>query len=113
MLDGPVRTRVGAPCVDAPLSDGFLLTRLRGQFTLMAINAPLPALGEVEGIPLRSIELLTDRDDPTGALTERYLGDAPQALYLIRPDQHIAARWSQADAEDVSKAMQTAIGKED
>ena len=35
--------------------------------------------------------------DPTPEVTARYLGDAPSALYLVRPDQVIAARWVTAD----------------
>lgn len=110
-LDGPHGTRVGAPCVDAPLSDGYLLDRLTGQFCVLAINVPAPDLAEVLGIPVAQIALDTAYDDPTGALRHRYLGQSATALYLIRPDQHVAARWPAADTEDIRKALETAIGK--
>ncbi len=110
-LDGPARTRVGAPCVDAPLADGFLLNRLPGQFTLLALNAQAPDLNEVDGISIHILQLNTNSDDPTGAVNERYLGAADQAIYLIRPDQHVAARWASADTTSVREAVRTAIAE--
>ncbi len=110
-LPGPARTRVGAPCVDAPLPDGFLLERLNGAFTLLAIDTEPPALDEIDGIPIASVALSTARDDPTGALRERYLGEADRAVYLIRPDQHVAARWAEAEIADIRAAMRIATGK--
>jgi len=110
-FDGPARTRVGAPCVDAPLREGFLLDRLPGTFTLLTINAERPDLTQVDGVHLNQLVLTTDADDPTGALRERYLGEVPSAVYLIRPDQHVAARWIAADAGAVEAAMRTALGK--
>jgi 3-(3-hydroxy-phenyl)propionate hydroxylase len=41
----------------------------------------------------------------------RYLGEAPQGVYLIRPDQHIVARWPDFDASAVAVTLKTAIGK--
>ena len=105
-------TRVGAPCVDAPLDEGFLLDRLPGQFTLLAINTQAPQITEVDGVPVGSLHLDTTRDDPTGALAERYLGQAKQAIYVIRPDQHVAARWETAEAADLRNAVLRATGKE-
>ncbi len=111
-FDGPARTRVGAPCVDAPLDQGFLLDRLPGAFTLLTINADMPAPDAVDGVALNRLALSTDSHDPSGALRERYLGAAQSAVYLIRPDQHVAARWEAADAGAVGAAMRTALGKE-
>ncbi|KIC51327.1 FAD-dependent oxidoreductase [Tateyamaria sp. ANG-S1] len=111
LLDGPDRTRVGAPCVDAPLAQGFLLDQLTGGFTLLAINTEAPVLSDVDGILVTMLELTTDAADPSGALRERYLGAEDSAVYLIRPDQHVAARWPVADAVTVSDAFRTAVGK--
>ena len=47
----------------------------------------------------------------TGALAERYLGTAASAVYLIRPDQHVAARWESFDAAAVQDALRIACGK--
>jgi 3-(3-hydroxy-phenyl)propionate hydroxylase len=109
-LAGPERTRTGAACPDAPLGDGYLLDRLTGGFTLLAINTATPDIAQVGGIAVSHLTLTTG-DDPTGALTARYLGDTPAALYLIRPDQHIAARWAKATATDVETAMRIATGQ--
>ena len=43
--------------------------------------------------------------------TSRYLGEASAAVYLIRPDQHIVARWSHFDKTAVARAILTATGK--
>ncbi len=110
-LDGPARTRVGAPCVDAPLNDGFLLDRLPGRFTILAINTGAPDVSQVDGIPLGRVTLNTDKDDPSGAIRDRYLGVESQAIYLIRPDQHVAARWHSAETDHISAALRAAIAK--
>ena len=108
MVDGPSRTRPGAPCVDAPLSDGYLLQRLGGCFSLLLLNIdPSTALDDIDA-NLNLIILDTDKDS-TDALHERYLGSASQAVYLIRPDQHIAARWSTFDARSIYQALQQAL----
>ncbi len=108
-LTGPARTRPGSPCPDAPLADGFLLDRLPGCFTLLALNTDPPDIAEVGGIPIRTLTL--HGADITDALRDRYLGDAPRALYLIRPDQHVAARWPSADAGTITTALTTATGQ--
>ncbi|MGC3937335.1 FAD-dependent oxidoreductase [Roseobacter sp. EG26] len=110
-LAGPDITRVGAPCIDAPLDQGYLLDRLPGQFTVLALNCAAPEIDVVEGVPLTHLALTTAQHDPTGALAQRYLGAQPQALYLIRPDQHVAARWPEADGDALAAAVKTAIGK--
>ncbi|MDX1784941.1 MAG: FAD-dependent oxidoreductase [Roseovarius sp.] len=109
LTDGPVRTRPGAACVDAPLADGFLLDRLPGEFVLLGLNAPLPDLAGMEGITLHRLALDCATDDPTGALAARYLGAAAQAVYLIRPDQHVVARWPDAQAGAITAALRRAI----
>ena len=111
-LKGPAQTRVGAPCVDAPLACGYLLDALTGHFAILAINTPPPSLGDSGGIKVVSIALSTETDDPTGALAVRYLGDAKQAIYLVRPDQHIAARWAYATAGDIEAARRKACALE-
>jgi 3-(3-hydroxy-phenyl)propionate hydroxylase len=48
----------------------------------------------------------------TPELSARYLGQAPAAVYLIRPDQHVAARWDRYDLAAVAAALGRAMGKE-
>lgn len=108
---GPARTRVGAPCPDAPFGDGFLLPRLGDGFTLLSIDAEAPERVEEDGVAARRVAASAG-DDPTGALAERYLGAAGAAVYLIRPDQHVAARWAAYDEAAVRAAIRIACGKE-
>lgn len=105
----PPRTRPGAPATDAPLGDGWLLERLGDRFTVMAIGLDVPDMLEVEGIPV-SVLRLTSSDG--NELEARYLGGAPGAIYLIRPDQHVAARWTRWDADGLATAMRRATGRE-
>ena len=100
MPDGPARTRPGSPCPDAEIEGGFLLDRLGGRFTLLAIGvdaAPVDA-GE---IPLDLITLPW-----AGALADRY----GRGLYLIRPDQHVAARWPAFNETAIHAALARATG---
>ena len=110
-LNGPATSRVGATCNDAPLRDGFLLDVVGGVFTVLAINTDPPALAEVDGVTVNTVTLNTQTDDPSGAIAARYLGDAPCGIYLIRPDQHVAARWARASAADIRSAVGIATGK--
>ena len=81
----------GSPAPDAPLEDGWLLDRLRGWIIITA-DARAPArLGECAvmrlGQELHPIDAkLADRWALTGSAT-----------YLLRPDQHVAARWPRFD----------------
>ena len=108
MVDGPSRTRPGAPCPDLALSDGYLLQRLGGSFTLLLLNIDRStAVDNIDGALKRLV--LDSSKDSTGALNERYLGSAKQAVYLIRPDQHIAARWSTFEPDAIRRALSRAL----
>ena len=109
-LDGPSRTRPGSPCPDVPLADGFLLDKLGDKFTLLTINVDAPEKLTVDGVEITNLPLTTEGANP--ALAERYLCSAPSAVYLIRPDQHVAARWGKFDEKSVAAALRRAIGKE-
>ena len=108
---GPERSRVGAPCPDAPVKDGFLLDLLGDDFVLLAINTVVPERMDIDGVRVRALKLNTS-DDPTGMLKERYLGSEKQAIYLIRPDQHVVTRCREYDASKIRIALLTACAKE-
>ncbi|MEM9966847.1 MAG: FAD-dependent oxidoreductase [Pseudomonadota bacterium] len=110
-LSGVPGTRVGAPCPDAPFEDGYLLDLLGDEFALLSINCDAPQIAEVDGLVLRHIAMETAHADTLGVLAARYLGGHSTAVYLIRPDQHIAARWARATAADVTDAVRHAIGR--
>ncbi|MDV7143640.1 FAD-dependent oxidoreductase [Tropicimonas sp. TH_r6] len=109
--DGPERSRPGAPCPDAPLDDGFLLRQIGNGFTLLTLDCDAPDRLDVDGITLRRLAL-SATDDPTGALAERYLGGATSAIYLIRPDQHVVARFDSYDETRLRSALRRACAKE-
>ena len=110
-LDGPERTRPGSPCPDVPLKDGYLLPKLADKFTLLTIDADAPDEIEEDGITVTRLALSV-HDDPTLFLKERYLGDAKSGVYLIRPDQHVAARRPSFDEKLFRAAIRRATGKE-
>ena len=106
----PARTRPGAPASDAPVSDGWLINRLGNRFQLVTIDAQAPDRLEIDGIEIGRVAL-SAADDPSGALRDRYLGAARSAVYLMRPDQHVAARWPVYDAGAVAQALRLATGR--
>lgn len=107
----PARTRPGTPASDAPLGNGWLLERLQDQgFALLTIDTPVPDAIELDDGTLTHVALGRD-DDATGALADRYLGTAGSAIYLIRPDQHIAARWTTWNGNEVRAALALATGR--
>ena len=107
-LQGPAISRPGAPCPDAPVEDGFLLDHLDGTFILLAIGGGVPAPITASGITTTCVHI----PNPSPELTSRYLGEADSAIYLIRPDQHVVARWADHDADAIAAAIATAIGKD-
>ncbi|NMD09061.1 MAG: FAD-dependent oxidoreductase, partial [Phyllobacteriaceae bacterium] len=103
----PRRTRPGSPLTDAPTEKGWLLDQLGNEFQLLAINCDAPVGLEVEGISVKTLSIVS----PTTELKERYLGAEKSAVYLLRPDQHVAARWTSYDADAVVAALTRAIGR--
>lgn len=103
--------RPGSPCADAPIEvdglGGWLLERLRGGFVLLSFGpgAEPIELGELS-VPV--LEVGRDLSDTQGELTRRYDGQ-PGTVYLIRPDQHVAARWRRFDADAVGAALRRAL----
>ena len=107
---GPARSRVGSVCPDAPLGDDFLVDRLGDDFVMLTIDMAAPESLEESGIVARRLALSAG-DDRSGMLAERYLGKAKTAIYLIRPDQHIAARWDSFDEAAMRSAIRQACAK--
>ena len=110
-LAGPEKTRPGSSCPDAPLGDEFLLPKLADRFTLLTIDADAPDIIEESGITVERLALSV-KDDKTLALKERYLGDLDSGVYLIRPDQHVAARRPSYDENQFRAAIRRATGQE-
>jgi 3-(3-hydroxy-phenyl)propionate hydroxylase len=100
----------GTNCADAPITlggdDTWLLNQLGHGFVLLSFGPAVPvAVGEVTASVL---QVGKDIQDPQGVLAQRY--DAqPGTVYLIRPDQHVAARWRQFDAATATAALRRAL----
>ena len=113
----------GAAAVDAPLQQGgarkWLLHELGGEFVGLYAGRS----GDVRGClqahagsgrhaPLRLRTLdgsPAGLGDPEGLARERW-GLTPGSFYLVRPDQHIAARWRRLDREAILEALGQASG---
>ncbi|UCH73379.1 MAG: FAD-dependent oxidoreductase [Rhodospirillales bacterium] len=103
----------GSPCADAPIArngrPGWLLSLLGSGFTLLCFgDAPEPLkVGAV------AVDLLTagrDFEDVEGLVAQRYDG-RPGTVYLVRPDQHVAARWRAFDEAKVRAAVNRALAR--
>ena len=108
---GPVRTRPGSPCPDAPLGNRFLLNALGGGFAILTVDADAPDSVVEDGVTATRVAISAG-DDPSGALADRYLGAAKSAVYLVRPDQHVVARWKSYDETALRAALRRACGKD-
>ncbi len=104
----PVDLRPGSSAKDAPTKDGWLLDRLGDRFQLLAVGVDIPDTLEDGGITVEALRLAAD-ESPQFA--QRYLGEASSAVYLMRPDQHVAARWADYNEAAVIAALKTATGR--
>ena len=102
--------RPGTNCADAPIErDGqgaWLLEQLGQGFVLLSFGPAQPVT--VGGYTAQVLEVGKDIVDAKGLLQARYDGQ-PGTVYLIRPDQYVAARWRQFDAGQVQAAMRRAL----
>jgi 3-(3-hydroxy-phenyl)propionate hydroxylase len=123
--------RPGTNCADAPVRvdsrDRWLLGQIGDGFTVLVFGSR-PAVDTVQALQalppaLRPLVLTVaaaapagdgavsacDLVDTAGVLSQRY--DARNgAVYLIRPDQHVAARWRRFDAVAIAAAVRRASG---
>ncbi len=127
----------GAACVDAPVSgargERWLLAQLGDTFSALVFGTPatldaasLQALRDLRqsDVPVTVVFVAQQAGqtlpsewagamllhDAEGLAARRY--DArPGTCYLIRPDQHVCARWRGIDAARIGQAVARAIGK--
>jgi len=102
--------RPGAPAVDAPVLNGWLLDELGRGFTVLTVDATKADGGVVrtstviDGI---TVEIVTANGPE---IAERYGADQGVVHYLMRPDQHVAARWRGDIDDHLRPALRTALG---
>ena len=109
--EGPRRSRPGSACPDASTRSGFLLSRLQSGFTLLTIDAEAPDESLDGRVLVRRLALSTS-DDHSRHLADRFLGTASSAVYLIRPDGHVAARWAAFEDASFREALRRSCGKD-
>ena len=103
--------RPGAAAADAPLQRNgqadWLLRHLGGDFALLCFGAAPPWSA---ALSLRSVVVgPTGLQDSEGRAARRYDATTGSA-YLIRPDQHVCARWRVPTQALVRVALQRAMG---
>jgi 3-(3-hydroxy-phenyl)propionate hydroxylase len=104
--------RLGAPIPDAPLETpagkpGYLLERLEGVFEVLCVaDGDRPKMPEDIKLTVIGEDLI----DRTGIFAARF-DTRPGSTYLVRPDQHLAARFRSFEAEKVRAAVDRALGK--
>ena len=98
--------KLGAPAPDAPMRGGYLLEKLSDGFELLVVrNNARPEAPA--GVKLTVIG--EDLHDDAGIFAQRF--DASSgAAYLLRPDQHLCARWRRCDPGKVDRARRRALG---
>jgi 3-(3-hydroxy-phenyl)propionate hydroxylase len=107
----------GAALRDAPLrradgGDGWLLGQFGGDFAVLLYEPDEGALSPLRealrahpiGARIVAVGAFHDRD---GLVRARY-ALRPGGAYLIRPDQHVAARWHRVDAAAIVAALDRA-----
>ncbi|SEL57126.1 3-(3-hydroxy-phenyl)propionate hydroxylase [Roseateles sp. YR242] len=118
--------RLGAPLVDAPVllegAPAWLLRQtLSGRFSVVAFaddDGPVDGTQQAirqtiaeafDGLPPPTVLAISARwlHDATGLARQRYDG-IPGTVILLRPDQHVCARWRRPDAASIRAAVQRA-----
>ena len=102
-MRGPMRP--GTPCADAPVTGGlsrWLLDHLGGRFTVMGVGVEPPETG----MATLRVGLPGGLADAERHVAARY----GRGVYLIRPDQHVAARYANADGDALLAARERALG---
>jgi 3-(3-hydroxy-phenyl)propionate hydroxylase len=116
MAPPPANVRLGP--------DDFLLDHLGGGFDLLVFGLSVPTdvqaavkAWQTQGLKLRVLLIgqggsVQDADvclpDPEGLTRARWGVITDGAAYLLRPDQHVCARWMTLDAHRLNAALQQA-----
>jgi 3-(3-hydroxy-phenyl)propionate hydroxylase len=116
----------GDPVPNVRLADDdFLLDRLGHHFTLLYVGRTLPpglaadcARLAASGLSLWWVNGEATEpgpaarlSDPDGRIAERWGARAPGEAFLVRPDQHLCARWTDDSPGALDVALDRALGK--
>ena len=101
--------RPGEAMGEQPLHDGHLTDHLGPRFTLLVLQPGDEVLPVRADLPLHTVTLGDAQCPPA---TFDALGAAAGAVYLLRPDGHVAARWRRPTAQQIRAALQRASAQE-
>lgn len=120
----PGGVAVGGPCPNLPTpgpGGSHLLDSIGRRFQLLCFTDRAEAPAGIEKLdagiepilvtraPSRGNGALRSLADPEGRLHDAFAAQ-PGTCYLLRPDQHVAARWRRFDADAVKSAHDRALG---
>jgi 3-(3-hydroxy-phenyl)propionate hydroxylase len=107
--------RPGAAALDSPLGDGWLLDSLGRGFAALWLDHGQGLADDVRrvvtGLAPRLRLVNQPADVSRETLRSRYGAVDKPALYLLRPDGHVAARWRKVSAAEVAAALERAMGR--
>ena len=98
--DLPAVARPGAVAVDAPQNSGWLIDRLGKSPAVLGVGCKPPRVEGAKSIPA----------DLNEFVRQRYLGSQPKAIYLVRPDQVVQARWKNPSRSDIQRSLKRMWG---
>ncbi len=116
----------GAPLADAPVlhrgRNSWLLQHLGSRFVLLVFGTQAAGLLPAAGLPVPVHVVLIapgEAPEPSGStllvdhqgLVQQRLDGHSGTAYLLRPDQHVAARWRAPTATAVRAALQRALAR--
>jgi 3-(3-hydroxy-phenyl)propionate hydroxylase len=107
------RMTPGTVCSDAPVmaggQPGWFLQQIGQGFTLLDFGTQAQPVS-VGGVTAQVLRVGQEIEDSERLLAKRY--DAqPGTVYLIRPDQHVAARWRSFNPAEAKAALARALAK--
>ncbi|MDE0531863.1 MAG: FAD-dependent monooxygenase [Albidovulum sp.] len=98
--DLPEFARPGAVALDAPQKSGWLIDRLGKTPVVLGVGCNPP---RIEG----AMSLTVDMNE---FIRKRYLGSQRKAIYLVRPDQVVHARWKNPSRSDIQRSLEMMWG---
>jgi 3-(3-hydroxy-phenyl)propionate hydroxylase len=88
---------------------GWLLNHLGDGFLLLSFGKAPQDQVSAGAVTAKVLTVGVDLIDAEDVLTQRYDGQ-PGTVYLIRPDQHVAARWRHFDPQTIAAALLRCLG---
>ncbi|QNK70645.1 FAD-dependent oxidoreductase [Variovorax sp. PAMC26660] len=111
----PGAAAADAPVVRADGSTGWLLRECHvAQFTALVFGTGDAAARSLQALKASDVALhivQVQATTPAGELAAQRYDAQPGTVYLLRPDQHVCARWRQPTADHIRAATHRALAK--